>query len=378
MSESWLWDRLIGHPGHEDVPRTAPTLAACGKLLLDVGLFQVISRTAPAFWVKDGEVDSEVRYELDEAHELYVDRGWLAEPETFHGEPPPLENPVIKSMRPYRCEHMRFRSEYEPDAEDPAIDRWLDYGANRTAHAWVLRHRDDKPRPWLVVIHGFGMGSPWMDLPGLRLYDLHKKHGVNIVSYVMPLHGPRRGNNPRHEVFGRGIANLVHTEANAMWDLRRIIGWIDREYGDTPIGAYGISLGGYTTALLAGLEQRLDFAVAGVPATCFVELFVRNLPPQDGEKLGDFWERAATTLNVISPLAMSPKVPHDGRYIFGGVLDRLIPVDAVRELWLHWEQPRIEWFNGSHISFMRETAVENLLAEAIEGRGTGHRVPGTA
>ncbi len=363
-SANWVWDRLVGHSGHEDVPRTAPTLAACGKVLLDVGLLQLISRTAPAFWVENGVVAREVRYELDEAHELYDDRGWLAEPVTFHRLPPRLENPVIKGLPSYRCEQMRFRSEYEPDECDPAIDRWLGYGATRTAHAWMLRHRDNKPRPWLVVIHGFGMGAPWMDLPGLRLYDLHQKYGVNIVSYVMPLHGPRRGKNPRHEVFGRGIGNLVHTEANAIWDLRRIIGWIDEEFG-TPIGAYGISLGGYTTALLAGLEERLDFAVAGVPATCFVELFLRNLPPGDREMLGDFWNRATRTLRVVSPLAMEAKVPHAGRYIFGGILDRLIPVDAVRKLWLHWDRPRIEWFPGSHISFMREPSVEKLLAEAI-------------
>src|SRR5438034_593341 len=74
----------------------------------------------------------------------------------------------------------------------PGGDRWLAHEANRTAHAWVLRHRDDEPRPWLICLHGFGTGTPFMDIPGFRARRLHRRFGLNLVFPTLPLHGHRR------------------------------------------------------------------------------------------------------------------------------------------------------------------------------------------
>ena len=35
------------------------------------------------------------------------------------------------------------------------------------------------------------------------------------------------------------------------------------------------------------------------------------------------------------------------------------------ELWQHWEQPRIGWYPGSHVSFLWEPAVKAFLLEAF-------------
>jgi hypothetical protein len=68
---------------------------------------------------------------------------------------------------------------------------------------------------------------------------------------------------------------------------------------------------------------------------------------------------------VISPLALEPLVPKDRRYIYGGVADRLVPPDQVRDLWLHWDRPRIEWYQGGHVSFRLHQRVNRLLEDAL-------------
>ena len=70
-------------------------------------------------------------------------------------------------------------------------------------------------------------------------------------------------------------------------------------------------------------------------------------------------------LRVVSPLALPPRVPRERRYIFAAISDRLVPADQVRDLWRHWERPRIEWYPGAHVTFPRHRAVRELIDEAL-------------
>ena len=96
-----------------------------------------------------------------------------------------------------------------------------------------------------------------MDLAAFRAADLRDRFGVNVLLPVLPLHGPRRiGRLSGDGFFGADIVDMVHAEAQAMWDLRRWLGWI-RAQGGSRIGVYGLSLGGYNAALLACLDAEL-------------------------------------------------------------------------------------------------------------------------
>ena len=363
----------MDHPGHHDVPYPAPNLSRWTKLLVDQGLLGLVGFAAPKFWIRSGQVEPTIEAELYATRSLYEERGWLDEPRAFHRTPTQVPEVRIKKSKSltYTFEHLSFESGYQPDELEPCGPAWAEYLETSRAHAWVLRADNCEEKPWVIAIHGFAMGKPWMDLGGLAATWLHETHDVNVVSFVMPLHGPRLHRGRRFEIFDRGITNIVQAEAQAMWDLRSLVNWI-RSISDQPIGAYGISLGGYTTALLASLEDRLAFAIPGVPATCFVELFLRNLPDEDGSDRLDFWNAAADVLRVISPLTLDPVVPKRGRFIFGGLLDGLTPIDAVRNLWLHWERPDITWYAGSHVSFFREPEVLDLLGRVVTSRKAQH------
>jgi hypothetical protein len=58
-------------------------------------------------------------------------------------------------------------------------------------------------------------------------------------------------------------------------------------------------------------------------------------------------------------------VPRERRYLFAAVADRLIPAAQVRDLWRHWEQPRIEWYQGGHVTFGLHPPVRALIDDAL-------------
>ena len=60
-------------------------------------------------------------------------------------------------------------------------------------------------------------------------------------------------------------------------------------------------------------------------------------------------------------LAIEPLVPKQGRAIYGGVADRLVPPDQVRDLWRHWDEPEIIWYQGAHVTFQLDPRVRRMV-----------------
>ena len=307
--------------------------------------------------------------EVTRARRLWDACDWIDRPQRYHVSPPALQAPALhrERSRGVDFQDLSFESGYEPHREEPGYDRWLGYRANRTAHAWVLRH-DRRPRPWLVCIHGYSVGIPFLDFQTFPVAWLHEELGLNLVMPVLPLHGPRKiGWQSGDGFFTGDILDMIHAEAQAVWDLRRILSWV-RLQQPTAVGVYGLSLGGYNAALLAALDPDLACVIAGIPASDFVRLGQLHTRPATlklAEQAGLNWDEVGRLLRVVSPLALPSRVPHRRRYLFGGVADCIVPPDQVRDLWQHWNRPRIAWYDGSHLSFPWESPVTALLQEAL-------------
>jgi hypothetical protein len=165
--------------------------------------------------------------------------------------------------------------------------------------------------------------------------------------------------------------NSVHAEAQAMWDARRILSWV-RAQGSPAVGVYGLSLGGYNTALLASLDGDLACAIPGIPAVDFGRLMWRHGSPLELMQLehhGMQRDVIEEVLSVVSPLRLEPRVSREHRALFGGIGDRLVPPDQVRDLWVHWERPRIHWYQGAHLTFPMDPGVGRLITETLRGAG---------
>jgi hypothetical protein len=351
----------------QDVPDPGRALRLALEVSLDEAILAQMTLSAPARALKsDGE---RVAAEVKEALARFRDRGYLEKPIAYHATPPPLDRVELAParVRGIAYEHLRFESGYEPPDGEPGRDRYLSYVGPRTGHAWVLRKRDEG-RPWLVCIHGYQMGSPLVDFGAFRPEWLHDRMGLNLVLPVLPMHGPRK----LRRISGDGmlagdLLDTVHAFAQTAWDLRRVVSWV-RAQGATQIGVFGLSLGGYSTALLSCFEPDLACAIAGIPATDFARLSWRHGPPDSlraAEELGVGLNETIDLKKVISPLALEPKVAPERRYIFGGTADQLVPPDQVADLWRHWQRPKIHWYPGAHVTFGLHPPVRRFIEDAI-------------
>ncbi|MGO8870644.1 MAG: alpha/beta hydrolase family protein [Acidimicrobiales bacterium] len=305
--------------------------------------------------------------EADAALELYERRGWLADPAGFHVTPEPAEPSFSSgSVGPVRFEYATFVSHYAPDEDDPGRQRWLSYSANHTVHTWVLRR--DPAAPWLVCVHGAGMGDPLADLMAFRAGHLHRRLGLNVAIPVLPRHGPR------HRRFalsfpGDELLDNVHGAAQAAFDIRSLLAWARAQGG--PVGLTGISLGGYVTALVADLEPELACAIAGNPVVDFTTLLSTHSPARYRTHPG-FAEMLAASERVhrvVSPLAMPVALPPQRRFIYAGIGDRLVRPDQVQRLVEHWEGPTTLWYSGGHASFAASRRVRAFVDEALRASG---------
>jgi hypothetical protein len=356
-------------PSVEEVPAAELSLALAAQVGFDEALLAGILATVP---LPDRGDHARAEQEVAAAREFFDAAGWLEKPADYHQTPPELEEPQIRarSVRGIAFEHLRFESGYEPHPDEPGRERWLGFRANRTAHAWVLRH-PGPPRPWLVGLHGYQMGWPLIDLLVFRPELYHRRLGLNLLLPVLPLHGRRKiGRQSGHGLFG-DVMDSIHAEAQAMWDIRQLLGWV-RAQGEPRIGVLGYSLGGYNTALLASLDDDLACAIAGVPMTDFARAVYRHGPPlhlRDAERSGLPEERMREVKQVVSPLVIPPRIPKERRYIFGAIGDRLVPPDQVRDLWRHWDRPRIVWYQGSHVSFRAHPEVQRFVRDGLRESG---------
>ena len=368
VSEAWSAFRRT-----PDVPTLAPSWGLVGEALLD-RTFTLMTSVMTGIPMPD-----QVRRMIDDLHATHAfheARGWLAEPSGYHQAPTPVGAVSLRSgatfagRRLLGYEHVSFPSGFAPHTGEPGRERWLAHPRNARAHVYVLEH--EEPRPWLVGVHGFGMGTPLVNFAGFPVRMLHEQLRLNLALPVLPLHGPRgRRGVSGAEVLSPDYLRMLHLVAQAVWDVRRTLSWI-RARSDQPIGLHGISLGGCVAALVAAFEPELACVIAGVPPVDFPGLANDNQPwimrrYSDEFEVDQRLVRAVS--RVISPLAFAPLVPRERRFIYAGIADRVVKPYQPRALWRHWQEPEIHWFSGGHVLGIWNDTIGDFLVSALETSG---------
>jgi Prolyl oligopeptidase family len=361
-------DWIVGHR-EQDLPAVRPTPAVAMKWLVDEWAHQTEVVRGRIRW-PNLDFRRRMRDELGDAEEMFDDRGWIADPRSYHRDPPPVTEAQITPRRIgfTAFQQLSAPSRFEPHRGEPGGERWTAYVPNRTAHAWLLEH-DGPPRPWLVCINGYRSGQPLVDFGAFDARRLHVDLGLNLAFPVQPLHGPRSEGASGDRVLHGGAMNTVHTAAQGVWDLRRLVSWIRRERDAPAVGAMGISLGGYLASLLTCFDDDLACVIAGVPEPDLVRGMRRNhepLLPPFYEMWGLSWRSLERVNRVVSPLAMEPLVDRERLFIFAGLVDRWVRPGNVRSLWEHWGRPEICWYEGSHLSFPFERDVRAFVGSALD------------
>ncbi|OMC29244.1 peptidase [Mycobacterium colombiense] len=276
--------------------------------------------------------------------------------------PPPTELPRVTSRRGSplaewvargTVDNIAFPSSFT--AINPAMrTRWAAWGSNNMVRAQHWRH-DDGPRPTLCVIHGF-MGSSYLANGRFFAMPWYYRSGYDVLLYTLPFHGKRAEKYSPFSGFGYfagGLSGFAEAMAQAVHDFRSIIDYL-RHTGVDRIALTGLSLGGYTSALVASADDRLDAVIPNcpvvTPSTLFDEWFPANKLVRLGLRLSDIsHDDLAAGLAYHCPLNYRPLVPRDRRMIITGLGDRMAPPDHAVKLWQHWDRCALHWFPGSHV-----------------------------
>ncbi|MBT5006986.1 MAG: alpha/beta hydrolase family protein [Halieaceae bacterium] len=243
---------------------------------------------------------------------------------------------------PFKTVNPKLREEY------PKLKR------NMRAVAQHWRHNNG-PRPTIAVIHGFMADPYWVNRMFFALPWFYQQ-GYDILLYTLPHHGKRASRSSPfsgHGFFANGTAHINESFAHAVHDFRIFMDYLESE-GVSKVGVTGISLGGYTSALLASVEDRLEFAIPNVPVVSLADLvlewFPLNLSIKAMLKItGTSVRDIRHELAVHSALTYQPLLPKERLMVIAGAGDRLAPPKHARLLWDHWDRPRIHWFPGNHL-----------------------------
>lgn len=251
------------------------------------------------------------------------------------------------------CCGLEFDSPFTP-VNDALHDRYLRHSRNRVARAQHWRHHGS-PRPTICVIHGFLADPYWVNSKLLELRWFYGK-GYDILLFTLPFHGKRQGKlSPfsGHGYFSGGLCHLNEAIANSVYDFRIVLDYLESR-GVDQFGVTGISLGGYTSAILAAVEDRLAFAIPNVPVVSIVDILLEWAPASWAAKSlmainGVSVSEARHQIAVHCPLTYKPLLAKERLMIVGGAGDRLAPPKHARLLWDHWDRCQIHWFPGNHV-----------------------------
>lgn len=366
--------RQQGRQLEPGVPTPEPTARLAGSVALDTLITMpmgLLSSTGSAehYARSSAEIDAAVRF--------YDDAGWLDDPGRRHVRPD--EAPVVQvSSRRDRhgLETARFDSGWDPVDGEPGGDRWRSFTDNRTVTVRLLRHDDGGPRPWLIAVHGQGMGRPG-DHKMLRVRRLHDELGLNVALPVLPLHGPRAAGFSPEQMFVGNVypVNNVLGVTQAVWDMRRLLAWLRTEQQAPAVGALGLSLGSYVVSMLASVEPDLACVVPLVPQPDLAGSLraAEPLVPSKREAHRALYdERADLVHRPISPLAVPCAVPHDRRFIVAGQADRVAAPSGAAALWRHWDEPSILWRPRGHVTTGRSDVYDDHLDAILTTTGLAH------
>lgn len=252
---------------------------------------------------------------------------------------------------------LRWESAFEPlwaeatQGPDGASfrERYLGVLENRSVHARWFRH-SGAPRPCAVLLHGYASGSFAVEERVWPIDQLFRS-GLDVVQTVLPFHGarrdPRRGLRPPAFPVAADVRFGIEGMRQLVFDHSALFDHLARE-GTTQLGAMGMSFGGYSTALLATLDPRLQFAVLLVP---LAHLEPRAWSDQSFSADSDLArERAALrrAQRAVSPLTR-PSLLADGRSIvIAGELDRVTGLAHAETLAEHL-RAELHRFAGGHL-----------------------------
>jgi pimeloyl-ACP methyl ester carboxylesterase len=270
--------------------------------------------------------------------------------------PPPTVTPRLRTVRRLdwgaECIEASWESAFEPYA--PGVrDAYLSHAPNRTAHARL--YVGGGPRPAAILVHGYMAGQWAIEERAWPIRWLNR-HGLDVALAVLPFHGVRarvEGGAPPFPGADPRFTNEGFRQAVS--DLRVLLALL-RARGATSVGVMGMSLGGYTTALMATVQDDLAFAVPIIPLSSLAD-FARDQGRLGGGDEASAQHAALEAANrVVSPFARPSRIAPERVLVIGAEADRITPIAHAERVAAHLGGPLLRVGGGHLVQLWRAQA----------------------
>jgi hypothetical protein len=288
----------------------------------------------------------------------------VAKPDTFFVPPGPVtprERTLRRTAWGAECIEASWPSAFEPYA-DAVRDAYLAHAPNRTAHARL--YVGGGARPAVILVHGYMSGQWAIEERAWPVRWLNRK-GLDVALTVLPFHGVRaraEGGAPPFPGADPRFTNEGFRQAVA--DIRVLVALLKRR-GATAVGMMGMSLGGYTTALMATLDE-LAFAVPLIPLSSTADFARDQGRLGTGEKAALQHAALEAASWVVSPFARPSRVPPECVLVVGAEADRVTPIAHAERVADHLGSPLLRVGGGHLVQTWRTQAfraVGSMLRE---------------
>lgn len=275
-------------------------------------------------------------------------------------EPPPAITPKMVRVRGLpggEVVDATWPSACEPFCADVA-PRLRSVAANSTAAARLFLHAD-RPRPVAILLHGYRCGQYSFEERAFPVAAFFER-GLDVAIAVAPFHAVR-GEGPVPLFPSNDPRITVEALRQFVFDLRALTGFL-LSRGAPKVGVMGMSLGGYTTALLATIDDRLAFAIPMIPLASFADLAIaggRFVGTDDEQRLQ--YEGVERVHRVVSPLARPLVVAKEHTLVVAFRGDRITPVAHAEKLAAHFGAELATFAGGHLLQFERREAFRAAL-----------------
>jgi hypothetical protein len=265
-----------------------------------------------------------------------------------------IERTDLRFSSPARVLLDRLRESYESDTHNAQMHaRWFG--------------RIGSGRPVAILVHGY-LGGDFAWEQRFWPIELLYSWGLDVVLVALPFHGrrkdPKRSAPPKFPAVDP--AWNIESFRQAMIDLRTLLA-LARQWGHAQVGVFGMSLGGYSSSLLATVEPSLAFCVPMIPLASIPD-FVRDhgrFPgePQDIPVMYDALERC---MQVVAPTARPLAIDPQRVTIVAASGDGITRIEHAQRLATHFDSEIVRFAGGHLLQFGRDRALGRVREKLIE------------